>query len=248
MRLKLVAAALSFAVLSAAPARAVPITDEFSGTTNGTSVPWAGDFYVDMGIDHLTPFTGQFVLESDTVPYYQDGTQKNYFDQMLSFTVAFGATGGNASFSGPQGLQVPPPWGWNSSSLGIGNDVPGGGGALFDQWSLYGSLAEPTGTPANVYYRFELWGTSSAPLWDVMPELDALPGTDVFGTMGFNLWATLYDDNGGWIGETRLSSHVTELNRVATAVPEPGTWVLMAIGLGGLILVRRRPTAASRAS
>ncbi len=240
MRLKLLTA-ISLAAISSAPALAVPVTYEFSGRTNGGSVPWAGNYYVDMGIPHATSFSGQLVLESDTAPYYEDGQQRNFYDQMISFEVRYGASGEVATFSGPEGLQVPPPWGWNSSSLGIGNNVTDCCGGVYDQWAAYGSLAEPAGTPANVSYRFELWGVTNGTLWDTMPALDSLPGTEAFGQMGLNIWATLYDDAGGWLGETRLSNLVTDLHVVKSAVPEPAPWSLMLATLLGLAALRHPP-------
>jgi hypothetical protein len=233
MRLKLLAA-LSLAAVSSAPAFAVPVTYEFSGMTNGVSVPWAGNYYVNMGIPHATAFTGQLVLESDTAPYYEDTQQRSFYDQTVSFEVSYGAGGALGGFSGPEGLQVPPPWGWNSSSLAIGDDTADCCGGIHDHWDVYGSLAEPTGTAANVFYRFELWGVSNGSVWGTMPSLDSLPGTALFGQMGLNIWATLYDDAGGWLGETRLSHLVTDLHVVKSAVPEPATWTLMIAALLGL--------------
>lgn len=243
MRLKLLPL-FSLSLLLATPALAAPLTYEFSGFAPTNSFPWAGNYYVDMGIPNSTPFSGQFVLESDIQPYYSDDMQRSYFDQLTSFTVDFGTAGEYGTFTGPEGLQEPPPWGWNSSTFGLGNGVPGGPGAFHDQWGLYGSLAEPAGTPANVYYRFVLWGTSTDPLWETLPTLDALPGTDVFGTMGLMILATLYDDAGGWLGETRLNGSVTDLHRVHAQVPEPGTLALMIAALGGLALVGRRAARA----
>jgi len=236
MRIRTLAAVCSIAVLSSAPVLAIPVTYEFAGTTN--SLEPIGNYFHNFGIPYFTPLSGQITLESDTAPYYEDATQKNFFDVVTSVNVQFGTGGEFGTYSGPSGLQVAPPWGWNSSSLGLGTGFYNDG-APYDQVAIYGSLAGQPGDAANVYYRFELWGVTTLNVFDTFPSLDQLPNKEAFGPlpMGFNLVTTQYDDAGTWLGQTTLHANLSSFN--AVPVPEPGTWGMFVAGLFGVLLARR---------
>ena len=201
MRHALQAAICGLATLITAPALAVPVTYEFSGVINGPRD--SGNYYHDFGAPFGTSFSGYVTLESDTAPYYEDATQRNFYDLVTSFEVQIGAGGANGTYTGPGGLQVPPPSGWNSSSMGISTGSYSDG-TPYDQVAMYGSIIERPADATNAYYRFELWGVSSLNVFDTFPALDDLPGEEAFGgTMGFNLVATQYDDAGTWLGQTQ---------------------------------------------
>src|SRR5687767_11943947 len=80
MRLRHFAIACSLAVLSAAPALAVPITYEFAGTAAGLNP--IGNYFYDFGVPYFAPISGLITLESDATPYYEDASQKNYYDML----------------------------------------------------------------------------------------------------------------------------------------------------------------------
>jgi hypothetical protein len=240
MRSLCIATAVLLAGLASSPTQAVPVTYDFSG-----SVRWAdtvGDYAHNFGVPLFvnTSFSGSITLESDTVPYMVEPNQTGYFDLVTATNVQFGASGEYGTYTGPGGLQVPPPWGWNSSSAGISTGFYNDG-APYDQVAIYGSIAQRPTDVENAYYRFVLWGVSSQNVFDTFPTLDNLPSSDDFGPlpMGFNLIATRYDDAGGWLGHTTLQANVTSFQRSAS-VPEPATWSLMLAALAGVGLIRRR--------
>jgi hypothetical protein len=237
MRLRNFALACALAVLSAAPALAVPVTYEFAGTSSGLEP--LGNYFHDFGVPLFTPLSGQITLESDTLPYYEDASQKNFFDVVTSMNVQFGAGGTFGTYTGPSGLQVPPPNGWNSSSMGLSTGFYNDG-TPYDQVAIYGSLAGQPGDAANVYYRFELWGVSSLNVFDTFPSLDQLPNKNAFGPlpMGFNLVATQYDNAGLWLGQTTLHANLSSFSG-PNSVPEPGTWGLFVAGLFAMFVMRR---------
>ena len=63
MRIRTLAAACSIAVLSSAPALAIPVTYEFAGTSSGLDP--IGNYFHDFGVPYFTPLSGQITLESD---------------------------------------------------------------------------------------------------------------------------------------------------------------------------------------
>lgn len=238
MRLRHFAIACSLAVLSAAPALAVPVTYEFAGTAAGSNP--IGNYFYDFGVPYFAPISGLITIESDATPYYEDASQKNYYDMLTAMSVQFGADGAFGTYTGPGGLQVPPPGGWNSSSMGLSTGFYNDG-TPWDQVAIYGSLLnQPGDTANNIYTRFALWGVSSDNVFDTFPSLDQLPEREAFGTlpMGFDLTRSQYDDAGQWLGQTTLHANLTSFRRV-TSVPEPGTWALFAAGLLAMFVVRR---------
>jgi hypothetical protein len=243
MRLRTCAIALSLAALCTAPASAIPVTYEFSGLSSGQES--LGSYSHNFGVPFFTEMSGQITIESDTAPYYEDASQKNFYDMLLSATAQFGAGGAFGTYTGPGGLQVAPPNGWNSSSMGLSTGFYNDG-APYDQVAIYGSLAVQPGDAANnIYTRFVLWGVSTANVFDTFPSLDQLPDKEAFGPlpMGFDLVSTQYDDAGLWLGQTTLHANLSSFHQVSTAVPEPGTWALFAAGLLAMIAVRRRHRA-----
>lgn len=115
-----------------------------------------------------------------------------------------------------------------------------GGGNITEGTSLLLGLfyLDDVGAPVTVAATSVQYSAASFPTITELQDRQAASGVLGAGTaavgknIGVQIIATSGDGSGYWdLDNVRVS---------ASAVPEPGTWALLAAGLGGLIAVRRR--------
>jgi hypothetical protein len=178
------------------------------------------------GVAAGTPFSGSFVYDpgasapGGTVPFY-GGSETVYHNAYTSLTMTIGANTVHAVVPGPMALydSVDPPSG-----------VPKGD-------SLYtfkpGTLPNPsvgsfTGLTPNFIYLGFVDTTGRVFSGSALPATLSLDSfTAAFIGVNFHPFGA---------GNTTVISSLTTL----TPIPEPAAWMLMAAGLAGLAVARRR--------
>lgn len=65
-------------------------------------------------------------------------------------------------------------------------------------------------------------------------------GNGFVGTGGFGIYEYSTDQAGSWTNYGADNPYLMEVNVLAGAVPEPGSWLLLVVGLGGVGAVMRR--------
>jgi len=225
-------------------AAAVPFTYEFSGLINYASgpTPPEGEWFEPI-IPFGTTFTGSFTYESETQPVFSQNGVLGYNDAITGATIRFGA---NGEFGVFDFLQAPmTPTSTRSSALSIVNDSELNGNPPYDQFSFsarMGTLPEDTAD----MYRFLSFGGGDYSAQAIPPGqtlLDPLPAEAIvanFDQLTFGY--VLYSDSGEYLDDVAVGGQNISLRFVPTSVPEPATLGILAAGLLGGCLARRRRT------
>jgi hypothetical protein len=176
------------------------ITYDFSGTISGSAVT---------GISVGDPFSGSFSYDTSTMPFSSSSDMARY-DVSLPFTLTIDSY----SFS------------LVSVTAQVGNDVPGGGSNVTDDFTIEGTedfSSGPFAPQADIEIELSNTGISSVgPLTST-----ALP-PDLAGFSG----EFLQDSDGG------ISGTITSLTQVTA--PEPSGFLLMLTGLSAAVFLARR--------
>ena len=222
-------------------AAATPMTYEFSG-----SVQYS--IWDDLAPVELTPlipsgaaFTGFFTYESETPAAFQNENFISYQGAITSATISFGSGGSLGVFSFDAAAWLP---GTGSlSSISFLNDLELGGNPPYDQFNLGSILGSAPGDAANSNRTFGISasGFDSAIIPPGQTLLDPLPIDSLLsGFHSLNFSYVQYDASGNLLWGSTVGSNQIAMRQVPAAVPEPGTWSLMGVGLVGIWLASRR--------
>jgi hypothetical protein len=251
--------ALAVGAILTTPAQAIPITFDFSGLVVQRSTLDSTGAQTDHADDVGTPWSAQFVMETDLFGPMQSSTDQ--FGTIMRFTGAPGAVTTSLTIGG---ISIDAArYNTDSSNIFAADstqwvEVPGGWTLRPDQWGVNFRSREVTaqGIVADAdlqmgftdFFNFaeQTGGTELFDLDDVTSALSfaSLPLSDPrtfrdveysFANYSCDLGCTFTDYDFWSLGVASVTRTVG-----ATAVPEPGTLALLLASLGGAFALRRR--------
>jgi hypothetical protein len=226
--LALLAAALPLAAM------ATPVRYEFTGELNsrGTSLPEWYTFEFPNG----TAFSGSFILETDAVPYAADASLAFYGAAVTNVQVSFGVDGSLGTYSqSDRPIFDGYPY---TSNLYFLDDFDSASGFGYDYVSLAVNLEPAPGDSPLMLRSFSLSGLSlDASMFTGVPALDQFPQFAPQDLWSMGVGVLLGEGEGQQ--QAGFGGSVTSLRQVSS-VPEPATWTLLAAGLAGVGIARRR--------
>lgn len=236
--MKLAATTLAFLIAGIASATPIPALADYSSSRSvGSGIlgtwNWSGSgnngFRISWQVTNSgtgsTPWTYSYTLSGSAVPQSLSKDLSHLIVQLSDITTAM--------YSFPSGTDAAAPREYDPTSNGSSNfGMPGD---LFGvKWNCASNCSNPTFT----------FSTSQAPMWGSFYAISGKkPGKEVYayntgfgtapadGTIDFSTWIVTPD------------SRTIDASTVG-AVPEPGTWVLMAAGVGALGVARRLTRSA----
>ena len=253
------------AIVSAAPASAIPVTFDFTGTVQSI---YYVDFVTGEQVNDAGPtgaaFSAQFIIDTDLFgPPVSSET--DYSDRIDYNSSLAGAVNSSLVINGAAVNLTP--FSTNTSSVYFGNslgvfeDADGNRAIAPDQWGL--NLISEELTPiGRTGYRglsfsfvadFDASDPTGGPGWfDFSPgiDLDSIATLPMLSTYGGAPSIFLTDRHYGCAERclttdfTITALTVATVTRSATSVPEPGTLSLLAAGLAGAWFMRRRVVRA----
>lgn len=253
------------AIVSAAPASAIPVTFDFTGTVQST---YYVDFVTGEQVNDAGPtgaaFSAQFIIDTDL--FGPPESSEAEFSDLITYSSLLGSAVSSSFLINGASVNLSP-FSTNTATVTFGNsrgvvELEDGTKAISpDQWNV--NLVSEELTPiGRTGYRslsfgfvadFDASDPTGGPGWfDFSPgiDLDSIATLPMLSTYGGppSLFLT---DRRYSCAERCLTTDLTltaftvaTVTRSATSVPEPGTLSLFAVGLAGAWFMRRRVVRA----
>jgi hypothetical protein len=221
LSLRRLAAVYLFCVLCTAAASGETVTISFTALTTSVYDPFNAFSGNAPG-----SFSGTFTYNSATAPYNQTATEADYTS---SSTFSIQSTSGMAYANSANGFQI-----------GVFNDYaldPANPANLVDEFLALGcSNSQPLGSAQNICWKFAAIGDTSAISGTGLTIPDAN-----FQTVLFQLYSF---DGGGGVSPFSInvlaSIDHSDVAVEPSTVPEPATVTMLACGLIGIVVRRKR--------